>query len=63
MVYFSAETTTEDSTATTTDGTTTSAEITTIEAAERISSLLSPFVQLVTVIVQALTAYTLLRQI
>lgn len=59
MVYFSGETTTEEQSTPTSDGT----EITTIEAAQRVSDLFSPFVQLVTVIVQALTAYTLLKQI
>lgn len=64
MVSFPDATTTEEqSTATTSDGTSTSAEISTIEAAERISALMSPFVQFVTVIVQGLTAFTLLRKI
>jgi len=51
---------TQDSTTTGSDTETT---LSPLEVAERISGLLSPFVQLATVIVQALTAYTLVRQL
>lgn len=60
MVYFPDTTTEEQST--TTDSTS-GADLSTIDVLERVSTMLSPFVQLLTVIVQALTAYTLVKQI
>lgn len=60
-MVFEVETTTTEEQSTTTS--TSGESLTTIEALERVSKLLQPFVQLITVIVQALTAYTLVRQL
>lgn len=62
MVFAPNPTTTTDSTATSTS-TTAGEGVDVLEALERVSTMLDPFVQLLTVVVQALTAYTLLRKV
>lgn len=60
MVFFEDPTTTEEQSTPTSDS---SGDISLLDTLDRLSTMLSPFVQLLTVIVQALTAYTLVRQI
>lgn len=57
-MVFSGETTETDSTTTTSTG-----EVSAVEMAERVSTLMAPFLNLLTVLVQALTAYTLLKKL
>lgn len=59
MVFEPDATTTEEQS----NSTSTSGELSTLDVLERLSTMFTPFVQLLTVIVQGLTAYTLLRQI
>jgi len=59
MVFSVASTTEPDSTATTES----TGDLDVVETLERLSEMLEPFVQLLTVVVQALTAYTLMRKV
>lgn len=61
MVFSPANALEEQSTPTSDDSAST--DLAAFETAERVSQMLSPFVQLLTVVVQALTAYTLVRQL
>lgn len=60
MVSEPDATTTEEQSTTTSDG---SDSLSLLEAVERISTLMQPAVQLLTVVVQGLTAFVLVRQI
>lgn len=59
MVYFGDPISTAEHSTTTDSG----GDISLLDTLERLSTMMTPFVQLLTVIVQALTAYTLVRQI
>lgn len=60
-MVFSVDITTEPDSTATTD--TKSGDLDVVETLERFSAMLEPFVQLLTVVVQALTAYTLMRKV
>jgi hypothetical protein len=59
MVFY-PDTTTEEQSTTTSDSIT---SLSLLDTLERVSTMITPAVQLLTVIVQALTAYTLVRQV
>lgn len=61
MVFSPDATATTDSTAPSDD--TTEGDLSTVEAIERVNTMLTPFVQLLTVVVQGLTAYTLIKRV
>lgn len=59
MVFY-GETQTTDSTA---DSATTTAELGVVEAADRVATVIAPFLDFLSLIVQTLTVYTLIKKI